>query len=383
MIGAALSDLHLGFRQFQATTDSRNARERDVELAWERAVDEIIAAGPILVTIAGDIFHTVRPSMHAIRAWQQGVRRIVRELPEAHVVAILGNHETPRTLETLTPVVVVDGEPRVHVVTQPKRIRLQTSHWIGEAHETISVACLPFVALAAEETYRLDPDPAASVNVLLLHAAVRGGEDGNALPRFYAGDTALDIAREAERWDVVHAGDFHTFTRLHPSALAFYSGAIERTTSDIWSEIAPKGLAIYDTAAGTLEHREIPARHVDSYDLDDILGGYEATADRVNRALANLADASGLDGAVVRLLVLDLPRAERGSIDQALIRRLRDRCLHFRLELRYAADERTPLGDRREGRGLTLEEEAAAWMADEPEDVRECALQYLGAEVAG
>ena len=43
----------------------RNQRELDVEHAWSRVVDAVVARDPDLVTIAGDVFH--HPRRHARR----------------------------------------------------------------------------------------------------------------------------------------------------------------------------------------------------------------------------------------------------------------------------------------------------------------------------
>ncbi|HEU4990688.1 MAG TPA: metallophosphoesterase, partial [Gemmatimonadaceae bacterium] len=58
-----LSDLHLGFRQYQRLTPlGANQREADVALTFKRTVDRVIALHPDLVVIAGDVFHSVRPT---------------------------------------------------------------------------------------------------------------------------------------------------------------------------------------------------------------------------------------------------------------------------------------------------------------------------------
>jgi DNA repair exonuclease SbcCD nuclease subunit len=369
-----MSDLHLGFRAYAAVKDGRNAREQDVEVAFARAVDRTIDAQPDLVTIAGDVFHNTRPSFHAVRALQVGIRRLVDETA-AHVVIILGNHESPRTAEALSPVVVVEGEQRVHVVDSPKRIRLHCGD------QLVSVACLPFVALAAEERYALEPDPEADVNVLLVHAAVRSSAAPDALPVFYAGETALDVGREADRWDVIAAGDYHEFTRLHPTGLAFYSGSIERTSSNIWPEAAPKGVVLYDTAARTMELLPISTRRVLDFTVQDV-NGYEIVpqgAGAVNMALAQLAE-QGIEDAILRLKVDEFDRAERQDIDFALVRQLKERALHFQLDLRFAEREHVIAGDRHDRAVRTLQDEATDFLEKDPAPVRECALAFLGGE---
>src|SRR6185437_4538973 len=96
-----LSDLHLGYRQYQRLTPGGlNQREADVAQAFRRAVDGIIALAPDLVLFGGDIFHTVRPTNPAILHAFQQLTRLRTALPEAVIVMIAGNHDTPRAAET-------------------------------------------------------------------------------------------------------------------------------------------------------------------------------------------------------------------------------------------------------------------------------------------
>jgi len=116
-----LSDLHLGFRQFQRTTPTGiNQREWDVAQSFTRAIDRVIELRPDLVLIAGDVFHTVRPTNPAILHAFAQFSRLMRELPDAIVVIVAGNHDMPRSSETLCilrlfaplGIHVVDSEPR-------------------------------------------------------------------------------------------------------------------------------------------------------------------------------------------------------------------------------------------------------------------------------
>ncbi len=97
-----LSDLHLGFRQFQRQTPAGiNQREADVAQAFARAVDKLIALAPDVILIGGDVFHTVRPTNTAILHAFRQFSRLVTALPRAHVVVVAGNHDMPRSTETI------------------------------------------------------------------------------------------------------------------------------------------------------------------------------------------------------------------------------------------------------------------------------------------
>src|SRR3954464_474456 len=117
-----LSDLHLGFRQYQRLTPRGiNQREADVAQSFTRAIDKIIELAPEVVLIAGDVFHQVRPTNTAILHAYLQFARLRAALPNAEIVMIAGNHDTPRSTDTGSilrlfaslGLHVVDGEPRM------------------------------------------------------------------------------------------------------------------------------------------------------------------------------------------------------------------------------------------------------------------------------
>ena len=387
MRGVALADLHLGFRQFSAMTGGRNAREVDVENAWWDAVEQVIELDPHLVTFAGDIVHHPRVSDFAKLAFLEGISRILANTG-AHAVVIRGNHDAGRTADVLSPLALANvlgrhfmlggTVNRLHLVDRPTRLALFIRG------ESVSVACFPFVVLDGEGTsYKLEPDPKADVNVLLMHAAVRGAEDGEALPFFYgARDQALDVGREADRWDVIALGDFHTPRVLAQGRLVFYSGSLERTSSNIWGEPEPKGFMSYETGDDAPHFHPVRQREMRNFVVDDKAGwGEDASAAGMNAMLESLVGMADLADAIVRLKVVDFPMHEREHINWALVRALKATCLHFYLDVRYAARDVTDIGDRRnrEG-GLSLADEAVAFFADDDEAVRRCAFRHLDIE---
>ena len=377
MRGLALSDLHLGFRAFAATASGRNAREVDVERAWMEAVRLVAIHRPDLVTIAGDVVHHPRVGSHAVKALRDGLRQISEAgIP---VVIIQGNHDAGKTAEILTPIVIPDDLPGIHVVREVARLRLRAA----STGELVSVTCMPFTALQAEEvTWDIQtPDAGADVNILLVHAPVNtSAEDVERLPTFYAGADSLDVGRLADVYDVIAAGDFHEFRRLHPTRLAFYSGSIERTSSNIWDERAPKGGVLYDTAESTMELLEVSTREVFDCRFEEIRNG-APTAAAVNEVLQERVECHP-EGCITRLRVEGLPYSEKAGIDFGLVRQLKERCLHFQLDVTCIRDE-AAAGDRRERGVRSLLDEARDFFADDEPAVRELAVAHLvGEEVA-
>jgi len=372
------SDTHLNFRAYSALIEGRNAREVDVERAWQRLVDISVEERPDLVALAGDIFHHPRPGFRAVKAYRDGIRRIIEDT-RARVIILQGNHDAVKTADALSPIWIPDDYDRVYIITEPQRVRMETAEG-----EKISVACFPFVGLGEPQTYRLRPEEDADINILLMHAAVKSSEAEGALPFFYQGPHALDVGREAERWDIIALGDYHEFTPLHPFRPVFYSGSIERTSSNIWVEHEPKGVVVCETGSEpdmmtVYRFREIETRPMQDYDLGDFDLPPGASAEEVNGALREALTYDTTKDAIVRLKVDSFPRGQRDEIDWTLVRELKAHCLHFQLNLRFAEGAAVELGDRRERGAKTLVQEAQEFFAEDENEVRECALRYLTA----
>lgn len=371
----AMADLHLGFRRHPARIEGRNAREVDVEKAWAEAVEKAIDLAPDLVTIAGDVFHHPRVSMHAVKAFRDGLRMLSAH--NIQVVVLEGNHDAAKTAEVLTPVIIPDDLEGVHTVHRPERLRIHTR----DGSEIANVACFPYVDRGDGYSYHLEPDQSADLNILVMHAAVKGHAEGDTLPFFYGGDgKALDVGRVADDWDVVACGDYHTFTRLHPTRPAFYSGSLERTSSNVWQEDEEKGFVFIDTEEDRFDFIEVYTRPMRSFQLSE-LGESEVNADALNRAMGRLVDDVHLADFMVRLKVDEFPRNERQHIDWGRVRLLKEECLHFYLDLRYSKAEFVDIGDRRSRSGaLSLAEEAVRFSRDSDPEAAALFLRYLGVE---
>ena len=326
-----LSDIHLGYRQYQRLTPAGiNQREADVALAFRRAVDKVIELRPELVVIGGDVFHTVRPTNPAILHAFRQFARLTRALPDAIVVMVAGNHDTPRAAETgcildlFEPlgIVVVDREARR--LPFPER--------------ELSVLAVPDVP--GMERPALTPDPQAKWNVLLLHGEV----EGMLPPHATAGDRAgLEISQEelgAARWSYVALGHYHVYRQIAPNA--FYSGSVDYTSANAWGElyeeqvagIPGKGLIEHDLATGAHTfHHLPPVRQL--IELSSI-SARGMPAVEVDAAIRNAVEAcpGGIDDKIVRLLVRNLPRHVARELDQKALREYRRRALHFHLDTR-------------------------------------------------
>ena len=325
-----LSDLHLGFRQFQRQTPAGiNQREADVAAAFARAVDKLIAIAPDVILVGGDVFHTVRPTNTAILHAFQQFARLVAALPRTAVVIVAGNHDMPRSTETSCILRLFAAPLGIHVADrEAHRFRFDD---LGLA--VLAVPDLP------PGTVELMPDPTARYNVLLLHGEVQG-----ALPHADTPERAevqipvSEVTREG--WDYVALGHYHVYKRVADHV--YYSGSLEYTSTNPWGELADekaaklpgKGMIERDLRSGKQTFHPLPVSRP-YLDLPPIEGRGMSAAD-LDRAIQNAVSrvGGGIDGKVVRLVARNVPRHIAREIDHKALRELQRRALHFHFDTR-------------------------------------------------
>ena len=323
-----LSDLHLGYRQYQRLTPTGiNQREADVATSFRRVVDKVIELHPELVVIGGDVFHTVRPSNPAILHAFQQFARLRAALPDTLVVMIAGNHDTPRSTETGC-ILQLFASLGMDVVTDaPQRLEFPD--------RDLSILCVPDVFGSRP---KLVPEGSARHQVLLLHGEVEGMLDAGVVP---ADRAALEISKEelgASRWSYVALGHYHVYREIAPNA--FYAGSIDYTSANAWGEIREqraagipgKGIIERDLDTGRQWFHPIaPSREL--VDLPPIVAR-DMTAAEVDAAIRAAVEGcpGGIADKVVRLVVRQIPRHITRELDHKAIRDFKRRALHFLLD---------------------------------------------------
>jgi hypothetical protein len=324
-----LSDLHLGFRRYQRMTSAGiNQREADVAQAFIRTVDAIIARKPDLIVFGGDIFHVVRPSNTAIVFAYLQVKRLVEALPEAILVMVAGNHDTPRTRE-MGSILSLFTQLGVHVADrEPKRFTFPS-------HD-LSVLAVPE---AFVERPALTRDEGHRFNVLVLHGEIAGQIPAETRE----GDRATAIWQPDDltaAWDYIALGHYHVYQQIRPNA--WYSGAIEYTSLNPWAEqraeksagLSGKGFIEHDLSTKTHQFHVVPGtrRHLDLPAVD----AAGLTAPEVDAAIDTAIGKvrGGIDDAVVRLFVNNLPKHIQRELDPKRLREYRARALNFQFEPR-------------------------------------------------
>lgn len=357
-----LADLHVGARQYQRLTPAGiNQREADVAMAFTRAIDKTLAIAPDVVVIAGDFFHQVRPANPAILHAFSQLARLVRTLPNAIVVIVAGNHDTPRSRDTVC-ILRLFTQLGIHVVdSEPRQLRFED--------RGLSLLCVPD---APRLEFEIAPDPTSRFNVLVAHAEVRG-----LLPESSAYERAAlvldpdDIARP--EWDYVALGHWHVYRQMAPKA--WYSGSIDYVSTNPWGELKEqkqtrlpgKGLIEFDLETGkqTFHHLPTPRTYVDLTPIDGLgLGASELDA-RI--AAAVNACRGGIDEKVVRLVIRNVARHVARDFDHRVLREYKKRALHFHLDVRPPEALRTSASGA-PGRSVTLAETLHQRLVERPLD---------------
>ena len=371
-----LSDLHLGYRQFQRQTAAGiNQREADVASVFRSAIDKIIEIRPDLVLIAGDVFHNVRPSNPAILLAFTQFSRLVRALPDAIIVMVAGNHDAPRSAETVCILRLFAAPLGIHVVDAEARRLLFPEH-------DLAVLAVPGIPGPRPS---LSPEPGFGRNVLVMHSELRG------IIPLAASDTeraAMQVDPDEigyDRWSYVAMGEYHVHRKLHPNA--YYSGSIEYTSFNIWGELQEekearlrgKGIVEYDLEKGKrVFHSLVPARPL--VDLP-VIDGRGLTAVDIDERIRENVDAwpAGIDDGIVRQVVIDVPRHVSRELDQRALRDYKRRALSFQLDPRRP-DVLRQAGFGAAGRKASLTDTVREWLWARtlPPDVSRDLLVDLG-----
>ncbi|HEX5004022.1 MAG TPA: exonuclease SbcCD subunit D [Gemmatimonadales bacterium] len=358
---AHLADLHLGFRQYHRQTPAGiNQREADTGQAFRQAVDGLLEARPDVVVVAGDLFHSVRPTNAAIVFAFRQFQRIRAELPDVPVILIAGNHDTPRSTETGSILRLFD-ELGVDVATNEARR-------FAYPHLDLSVLAVPHEALVQPERPALRPDGSTRYEVLVAHGEVDGVFPSDRSTVEYGGAIVRPEEFGPGEWSYVAFGHYHVRTELGPRA--WYSGSLEYVSTNPWGELrdeASKGVEgkswlLADLETGLVTPQPIaPARQV--LDLPR-LDGTGLDPEALQAAITERVTAvqGGIANNVVRLVVTGVPRHVGRQLDHAAIRAWKAEALHFQLDLRRPEPARI-VGVGAPGRRQTLPEIVESYLA--------------------
>jgi DNA repair exonuclease SbcCD nuclease subunit len=330
---AHIADPHLGIRQYhRQTSGGINQREADVANAFRAAIDGVISARPDAIVIAGDLFHSVRPTNAAIVFAFRQFQRLRAALPDAPVVLIAGNHDTPRSVETGS-ILRLFEELGVTVAAGEAR-RLS---W---PELDLGILAVPHGALIKEDRPSLRPEGPERHQVLVIHGDVEGVVPEARGFAEYGGASLTRAELGVSEWSYVAFGHYHVQHEIAPRA--WYAGALEYVSTNIWGELAEeaerklagKGWLLADLETGSVVRQPVAcARRI--LDLEQVEGAGRTAAELDAAIAARVAAVDGgIRDCVLRLVVRNVPRHVARELDHAALRTLRSEALHFHLDVR-------------------------------------------------
>jgi DNA repair exonuclease SbcCD nuclease subunit len=362
---AHLADPHLGIRQYHRQTPAGiNQREADIAKAFRAAIDDVIAARPDAVVVAGDLFHSVRPTNSAIVFAFRQFQRLREAIPDAPVVLIAGNHDTPRSAETGSILRLFEELGVDVAVDQPRRL-------VYPALD-LSILAVPHQALTAADRPSLTPEGPERNRVLLLHGEVAGVFPFDRSAAEYGG-ALIDLRELGGRgeWSYVALGHYHVQHEVAPRV--WYAGSLDYVSPNLWGELADerergssgKGWLLADLERGKVERRPVaPARAI--LDLAPLDGeGLSAAAIDVQIAERLHAISGGLADKIVRLVVYNVPRHVGRELNHSMIRGFKSTALHLHLDVRRPEVNRS-VGVGAPGRRQTLPELVRSYLSGRP-----------------
>jgi len=334
-----LSDVHLGYRRYNRLTKAGlNQREVDVNLAFQESVTRIITLRPDIVIIAGDLFHSVRPSNSVVTFCFRQLRRLARE-SSAQIVIVGGNHEAPKRVDTGSVLQLFSEIEGVHVADAAKEV-------FSFPEKGISVTCLPHASLANISNLSLRADDRFPHNILAVHAQVNEGWVSD------FGGAEVDLrALAPHEWDYIALGHVHVHRVVGLQAV--YSGALEHTSANIWGEARElKGFLEVSLPSGKRTFHALTSPR-DVVVLEPVDGvGLEPQA-----LMARISDrvdevAGGLEGKIVRLSLLNISRESYKNLDHKMLRQIRSRALHLTLDISFTSTAGDVKNMNKPGQGL-------------------------------
>ena len=295
------ADTHLGFQRWSyQDPNGFNQRETDVYVAFDQAIEQMIERAVDVVIHAGDLFDSYHPPTRALQVAFDGFGRLKEAgIP---VVAIAGNHSTPRNAQA-AHVFGLLKRFGVHTVWgKPGQVQLGDLVVAGVPHDHDKDALREKITAAR-------PDPRAAFNVLVWHAGTEGLAEGGDRETASV-ELEPEMLNEGTSFTYLALGHLHGYDRPTPNAC--YCGSLERLTFGDHAE--KKGWVEVDLAAagseGFLHLREIKPRRVHQPRPIDASG-----VEDLWPLLEPVIEAIDLERAILRVPLIGVERAAWRSFD--------------------------------------------------------------------
>ena len=325
---AALGDAHLGRSSLPFTRDGVNVRELDFEASFDAAVELALAQEPDAVLWLGDVFDHPRPTYRSYLVVQRALARL-RDAGVA-LVAITGNHDTPRLPGTGSPYAALTETfgDAVRIVHRMAYERVELPGLVVHAVPQMLTAEATVDALDQAARAR-DLD---RTNVLLAHPLVP------AVERHYADINEIEVDDRLLRADLVLLGHYHVHTEVRPGV--WYAGSTDTFTfAD--DPGRPKGVVVLDTDDGQCRHVRLGGQRplVTLPGIDALGLSPDEVATLVTERVAQVPE-----GAVARLYLDGVDPEAYRLLDLDAVREAGAAALHVKLEPTFV-DAAVPVDD--------------------------------------
>ncbi|MDA8081167.1 MAG: metallophosphoesterase [Actinomycetota bacterium] len=315
---AALGDAHVGRSSYPVAYDGVNVREKDFERSFLEAVDLLLDQSPDLILFLGDIFDFPRPSFRSFRTVQKGLFVIKRSgIP---LVAISGNHDTPRLHGTESPYGALhDVFPEFGLIYRQQYECFD----VGE----VRIHGIPQMLAEVETAEALEMASSnksfSKVNLVITHPRVKQ------LTPSYADINEIELDAEDIKGDFALLGHYHFHAKVKENM--WYVGSTDTFSFGDSPELS-KGIAVLDTDSGECSHVALKnQRSLLDLGLTPAFGlGARELEQIVEEQLACTPE-----GSVARLRLDGVDPAAYRLVDPAVIRELSSHLLYFRLEPLY------------------------------------------------
>lgn len=377
-----VADLHLAPRSSSiAKRDpdtNRLIRDLDMDSAFERSVDQALAADPLpcAYVIAGDIFDTYKGSPDAFRTCIKQFRRLTDA--GIHVLAIAGNHDTPTNL-LKTPMYAMLAEVYGGIPEKPVVTKDDEAVYNDSDDDSSSDVSLP-ASLAVEATRSRGDDSLVDLSysdirhvrvgdiefVLLPHIRCLNGDidASDMVPVTDAphrvlvvhgvacGDPSLqqmDEQREVPiaKWILDMDWDYVAFGHYHKPGWipgyrgkAAYSGSLENTVisgPDVCMERGPVFVDTEKSGVELYDQRLQYVRGITNLPTIDVTG-LSVKPDQLDDMIADTIKAGDTDGAICRLTVRGVTKSLYKSLPRRSFNELAPTALIVKVEFEFAPE---------------------------------------------